>query len=57
MVCASINKSLRTALLVKVSVLRTVRRRICGKIVTIDREMLGVNWPARPALYQGLVGN
>ncbi len=57
MVCASINKSLRTALLVKVSVLRTVRRRICGKTVTIDREMLGVNWPARPALYQGLAGN
>jgi len=33
-----------------------VRRRISGKIVAIDRVILGVNWPARPALCQELAG-
>ncbi len=33
-----------------------VQRRISGKIVAIDRVILGVNWPARPALCQELAG-
>lgn len=31
-------------------------RRISGKIVAIDRVILGMNWPARPAFCQGLAG-
>ena len=31
-------------------------RRISGKIVAIDRVILGVNWPARPAFCQELAG-